>query len=134
MVQRPHPPGYIEVTPQLEECLAEGGIQEGLYLANAMHITASVYISDEERGLLHDYEESLEELAPPPRSASTATIGPTGTPCPTRTRACRGQAWRAPISSATQRDLLRVTGRRVVMAVSLDGRRRHGVLVKIVGE
>jgi len=55
---------FINITPQVEEALKERGITEGLCLINAMHITASVYINDDERGLLADYEEWLEELAP----------------------------------------------------------------------
>ena len=55
---------FINITPQVQECLRESGIQEGLCLVNAMHITASVYINDDERGLLADYEQWLEELAP----------------------------------------------------------------------
>ena len=55
---------FVNITPQVEECLRESGIQEGLCLVNAMHITASVFINDDERGLHADYEKWLEELAP----------------------------------------------------------------------
>jgi len=55
---------FLNITPQVETCLRESGVQEGLCLVNAMHITASVYINDDENGLLHDYEHWLEELAP----------------------------------------------------------------------
>jgi secondary thiamine-phosphate synthase enzyme len=55
---------FINITPQVNECLQESGIQEGLCLVNAMHITASVFINDDESGLHHDYEVWLEELAP----------------------------------------------------------------------
>ncbi|MCK4858000.1 MAG: secondary thiamine-phosphate synthase enzyme YjbQ [candidate division Zixibacteria bacterium] len=54
----------INITSQVEECLAESGITEGLVLVNAMHITASVFINDDEPGLHHDYEVWLEKLAP----------------------------------------------------------------------
>ena len=54
----------INITPEIEQCLAESGIQEGLVLVNAMHITASVFINDDESGLHHDYEVWLEKLAP----------------------------------------------------------------------
>jgi secondary thiamine-phosphate synthase enzyme len=54
----------IHITPQIEECLRESGIQEGLCLVNAMHITASVFINDNEGGLHSDYERWLEKLAP----------------------------------------------------------------------
>ena len=56
--------GFINITSEVDECLRESGIKEGLVLVNAMHITASVYINDNERGLLADYEDWLEELAP----------------------------------------------------------------------
>jgi len=55
---------YINITPRLEECLEESQIKEGFLLCNAMHITASVFINDDERGLHHDFEEWLEGLAP----------------------------------------------------------------------
>src|SRR4030042_6160975 len=55
---------FINITPQVEEWVKESGISNGLALVNAMHITASVFINDDESGLHHDYEEWLEELAP----------------------------------------------------------------------
>ncbi|MFQ6034999.1 MAG: secondary thiamine-phosphate synthase enzyme YjbQ [Sedimentisphaerales bacterium] len=55
---------YINITPQVEETLRESGIKEGLVLCNAMHITASVFINDDESGLHHDFEVWLEKLAP----------------------------------------------------------------------
>src|SRR6476659_3223196 len=55
---------YINITPQVEAALKKSGIKEGLCLVNAMHITASVYINDDEPGLLQDYDEFLERLAP----------------------------------------------------------------------
>ncbi len=56
--------GYINITPYCEEALRESGIQEGLLLCNAMHITASVFINDDESGLHRDFERWLEKLAP----------------------------------------------------------------------
>ena len=56
--------GFVNLTPQVEACLHESGIQEGMVLVNAMHITASVFINDDEGGLHHDYEHWLEVLAP----------------------------------------------------------------------
>jgi len=55
---------FINITPQVEECLRESQIKEGLLLCNAMHITASVFINDDESGLHHDFEVFLEKLAP----------------------------------------------------------------------
>ena len=54
----------INITPQVEECLRESGVREGLVLVNAMHITSSVFINDDESGLHHDFEVWLEKLAP----------------------------------------------------------------------
>lgn len=56
--------GLVNITPQVEEALRESGIKEGLILVNAMNITASVFINDDESGLHHDYEVWLEKLAP----------------------------------------------------------------------
>jgi thiamine phosphate synthase YjbQ (UPF0047 family) len=56
--------GFVNITPQVEEAVRESGIQEGLVLVNAMHITASVFINDDEHGLHQDYDKWLEELAP----------------------------------------------------------------------
>ena len=55
---------FINITPQVESALAESGIREGLVLVNAMHISASVFINDDEPGLQHDYEAWLEKIAP----------------------------------------------------------------------
>jgi len=56
--------GFVNITPQVEQAVKESGIQEGLVLVNPMHITASVFINDDEPGLHHDYEVWLERLAP----------------------------------------------------------------------
>ena len=56
--------GFVNITSELEKCLKESGIKEGLLLCNAMHITASVFINDEESGLHQDFENWLEKLAP----------------------------------------------------------------------
>ena len=60
----PNRRGIVNITPQVEEALRESGIQEGLLLVNAMNITASVFINDDESGLHRDYETWLEKLAP----------------------------------------------------------------------
>ena len=56
--------GFVNITPQVEQCLQESGIKEGLVLVNPMHITSSVFINDDESGLKHDFEVWLERLAP----------------------------------------------------------------------
>ena len=122
---------YINITRDVQQALDESGIQEGLCLVNAMHITASVYINDDERGLLSDYDRWLEQLAP---------HEPTSHYAHNRTGEDNGDA-----------HLKRqVMGRGVVVAVTggkldfgpweqifygeFDGRRRKRVLIKIIGE
>jgi len=122
---------FINITNQVEEALQESGIKEGLCLINAMHITASVFINDDERGLHEDYKKWLEELAP---------HEPISQYLHNRSGEDNGDA-----------HLKRqVMGREVVVAVTdgkldfgpweqifygeFDGRRRKRVLVKIIGE
>lgn len=123
--------GFVNITPQVDECLRESGIQEGLCLVNAMHITASVYINDDERGILADYEEWLEGLAPH-EPISQYLHNRTGE------------------DNADAHLKRQIMGREVVVAVTngrldfgtwerifygeFDGRRRKRVLVKIIGE
>ena len=129
--QIPSRRGFVNITPQVEECLRESGIHEGLCLVNAMNITASVFINDDESGLLADFERWLEELAP---------FEPTSRYRHNNTGEDNGDAH-------LKRTLM---GREVVVAVTdgkldfgtweqifygeFDGRRRKHVLVKIIGE
>ena len=122
---------YLNITGQVQECLRESGIREGLCLVNAMHITASVYINDDENGLLHDYDQWLERLAPHEPLE-------------------RYQHNRTGEDNGDAHLKRQVMGREVVVAVSegrfdfgpweqifyaeFDGRRRKRVLVKIIGE
>lgn len=120
----------VNITPQVAGCLAESGIREGLCLVNAMHITASVFINDDESGLHHDFEVWLEGLAPEkPYSRYRHNVGE---------------------DNADAHLKRTVMGREVVVAVSggkldlgpweqvfygeFDGMRRKRVLVKIIGE
>ena len=68
--------GFINITPKIEELVDQSGVREGLCLVNAMHITASVFINDDESGLHHDYEVWLEKLAPHEPTTPTGTIAP----------------------------------------------------------
>jgi secondary thiamine-phosphate synthase enzyme len=123
--------GFVNITSQVENCLRESGIRDGLLLCNAMHITASVFINDDESGLHHDYERWLEQLAP---------HEPLNLYRHNNTGEDNGDA-----------HLKRtVMGREVVVAVTngqldfgpweqifygeFDGRRKKKVLVKIIGE
>ena len=121
----------INITPQVRKVLDESGIQEGLCLVNAMHITASVFINDDERGLHQDYEKWLEGLAP------HAPIE-------------QYQHNRTGEDNADAHLKRQIMGREVVVAVTqgrldfgtweqifygeFDGRRNKRVLVKIIGE
>jgi len=121
---------FINITLQVEKCLRESGITEGLILINAMHITASVFINDDERGLHHDYDVWLEKLAPhEPVSQYRHNNGE---------------------DNADAHLKRQIMGREVVVAVTngkldfgtweqifygeFDGRRKKRVLVKIIGE
>jgi secondary thiamine-phosphate synthase enzyme len=122
---------FINITPQVEDEVEKSGVREGLCLVNAMHITASVYINDDEPGLLADYEDFLETVAP---------HEPTSRYRHNRTGEDNGDAH-------IKRQLM---GREVVVAITagkldlgpweqifygeFDGRRRKRVLVKIIGE
>jgi secondary thiamine-phosphate synthase enzyme len=122
---------FINITPQVVDCLAESGIAEGIALVNAMHITASVFINDDEKGLHGDYDRWLERLAPhePVRQYRHNDTGE---------------------DNADAHLKRQVMGREVVVAVTkgrldfgpweqifygeFDGRRKKRVLVKIIGE
>jgi secondary thiamine-phosphate synthase enzyme len=123
--------GFVNITRTVEELVQKSRVQEGLCLVNAMHITASVFINDDESGLHHDYEVWLEKLAP---------HEPTS------------QYWhnRTGEDNADAHLKRQVMGREVVVAITkgkldfgpweqifygeFDGRRRKRVLVKIIGE
>lgn len=129
--QIPSRRGFENITSKVQDCLRDSGIREGLLLCNAMHITASVFINDDERGLLNDFEEWLEGLAP---------HEPTSRYRHNQTGEDNGDAH-------LKRTIM---GREVVVAVTdgqldfgpweqiyygeFDGRRKKRVLVKIIGE
>jgi len=121
---------FINITPEVEECLRESGIEEGFVLCNAMHITASVFINDDESGLHQDFEVWLEKLAPEKPHSQYQHNG---------------------FEDNADAHLKRsVMGREVVAAVTggkldfgpweqifygeFDGKRKKRVLVKIIGE
>jgi secondary thiamine-phosphate synthase enzyme len=122
---------FVNITPDVEQCLAESGVKEGLCLVNAMHITASVFINDDESGLHHDYDQWLERLAPH-EPVSQYRHNRTGE------------------DNADAHMKRQVMGREVVVAITagkldfgpweqifygeFDGGRRKRALVKIIGE
>ena len=120
---------YINITPRIERAVTKSGIREGVVLVNAMHITASVYINDDEPGLIQDYDEFLEKLAP------------------------QGAPYQHHATGEDNGDAhikRQVMGREVVVAITngkldfgpweqifyaeFDGRRKKRVLVKVIGE
>jgi len=127
----PHRRDYLNITDQVEALVRKSGVQHGLVLVNAMHITASVYINDNESGLIADYDEWLEQLAP---------HEPTSKYRHNRT----GE------DNADAHLKRQIMGREVVVAVTdgkldfgpweqifyaeFDGRRKKRVLVKVIGE
>jgi secondary thiamine-phosphate synthase enzyme len=121
---------FINITPEVEKCLKESGVKEGLVLVNAMHITASVFINDDESGLHRDFDTWLEKLAPhEPVSQYRHNVGE---------------------DNADAHLKRQIMGREVVVAITngkldfgpweqifygeFDGRRRKRVLIKIIGE
>jgi secondary thiamine-phosphate synthase enzyme len=122
---------FVNITRQVEACLEESGVQEGLVLVNAMHITASVFINDDESGLHQDYEQWLEQLAPH-EPVSQYRHNRTGE------------------DNADAHLKRQVMGREVVVAITkgkldfgpweqifygeFDGRRKKRALVKVIGE
>jgi secondary thiamine-phosphate synthase enzyme len=123
---------FTNITTEVQTALRESGIREGLCLINAMHITASVFINDDESGLLHDYKKWLEALAPFDASPDRYHHNRTGE------------------DNADAHHKRQIMGREVVVAVTdgkldfgpweqifygeFDGRRKKRVLVKIIGE
>ena len=123
--------GFVNITPQVEEAVAKSGVSEGIALVNAMHVTASVFINDNESGLLQDYDKWLEKLAP---------HAPIEQYLHNRT----GE------DNADAHLKRQVMGRQVVVAITggkldfgpweqifyaeFDGRRRKRALIKIIGE
>jgi len=121
---------FINITHQVEDCLEESGIKEGLCLVNAMHITASVFINDDEVGLYQDFETWLEKLAPEKPHSQYHHNGAE--------------------DNADAHLKRQIMGREVVVAITngkldfgpweqifygeFDGKRKKRVLVKIIGE
>lgn len=123
---------FVNITPQVEATVAESGVEEGLCLVNAMHITASVFVNDDEPGLHHDYKCWLEKLAPFDASPERYHHNRTGE------------------DNADAHHKRQIMGREVVVAITrgqldfgpweqifygeFDGRRPKRVLIKVLGE
>jgi len=123
--------GFLNITPQVETCLQESGIQEGLCLVNPMHITASVFINDDESGLHHDYDTWLEDLAPhePIHLYWHNRTGEDNADAHLK----RQVMGREVVVAVTKGHLDLGTWEQIFYA-EFDGMRRKRVLVKIIGE
>ncbi|MFW6428528.1 MAG: secondary thiamine-phosphate synthase enzyme YjbQ, partial [Desulfosalsimonas sp.] len=114
----------------VEECLAESGIKEGLILVNPMHITASVFINDDESGLHQDYDEWLERIAPhEPVSQYRHNVGEDNADAHMKRQIMGREA----VVAVTEGKLDFGTWERIFYG-EFDGRRKKRVLVKIIGE
>ncbi|MBM9603969.1 secondary thiamine-phosphate synthase enzyme YjbQ [Desulfopila inferna] len=122
--------GFINITSTVDECLRKSGIQEGLVLVNAMHITASVFINDDESGLHHDYEMWLEKLAP---HAPVDQYRHNGYEDNADAHMKRQIMGREVVVAVTEGQLDFGTWERIFYG-EFDGRRKKRVLVKIIGE
>jgi len=121
---------FINITPQVEACLRDSGIKEGLLLCNAMHITASVFINDDESGLHHDYEQWLEKLAPEKPHSQYRHNGFEDNADAHLKRQIMG---REVVVSVTNGQLDFGTWEQIFYG-EFDGKRSKRVLVKIIGE
>ncbi len=120
----------LNITPQIEACLRESGVREGLALVNAMHITASVFINDDERGLHVDFEKWLEKLAPEKPHAQYAHNGAEDNADAHLKRTIMGRE----VVVAVTQGRLDLGPWEQIFYGEFDGRRRKRVLVKIIGE
>jgi len=122
--------GFINITPQIEDCLGESGIREGLALVNAMHITASVFVNDNERGLFQDFEEWLEKLAPhEPINQYRHNSGEDNADAHLK-RSIMGRE----VVAAVTNGKLDFGPWEQIFYGEFDGKRKKRVLVKIIGE
>ena len=120
----------INITPQIEACLRESGITEGILLCNAMHITASVFINDDESGLHSDFEKWLEKLAPEKPYSQYRHNGYEDNADAHLKRTIMG---REVVVAVTEGELDFGPWERIFYG-EFDGKRRKRVLVKIIGE
>lgn len=121
---------FINITPQIEECLKESGIKEGLLLCNPMHITSSVFINDDEPGLHRDFEAFLEKLAPEKPYSQYLHNGYEDNADAHIKRTIMG---REVVVAITEEKLDFGTWEQIFYG-EFDGKRRKRVLVKIIGE
>lgn len=122
---------FVHITPQVNDCLRASGIQEGLVLVNAMHITASVFINDNESGLHQDYEKWLEKLAP---HEPLAQYKHNNTGEDNADAHLKRQVMGRGVMVAVTKGRLDFGPWEQIFYGEFDGRRKKRVLVKIIGE
>ncbi len=128
--ETPNRRDFINITPDVQQCLGESGVQEGFVLVNAMHITASVFINDDESGLHSDFEVWLEKLAPEKPHSQYKHNGFEDNADAHLKRSIMG---REVVVAVTQGQLDFGPWERIFYG-EFDGKRRKRVLVKIIGE
>ena len=128
--QLPTRRGLVNITPQVEQALAESGIKEGLLLVNAMHITASVFINDDESGLHADFEQWLEGLAPEKPYSRYHHNGYEDNADAHLKRTIMGREVVAAITNGR----LDFGTWEQIFYYEFDGKRQKHVLIKIIGE
>ena len=122
--------GYVNITPKIQSCIAESGITEGLVLVNAMHITASVFINDDESGLHHDFEVWLEKLAPEKPYSQYHHNGYEDNADAHLKRTIMGRE----VVVAITRGSLDLGPWEQIFYGEFDGKRKKRVLVKVIGD
>ena len=122
---------FVNITPEVERCVRASGVQEGLVLVNAMHISASVFVNDDERGLHHDYDAWLEKLAP---HAPTSQYRHNDTGEDNADAHLKRQVMGREVVVAVTKGQLDFGPWEQVFYGEFDGRRRKRVLVKVIGE
>jgi len=122
--------GFVNITPQVEQSLSESGIKEGIVLVNAMHITASVFINDDESGLHNDFEKWLEGIAPEKPYNQYRHNGMENNADAHLKRTIMGRE----VVVAVTRGELDLGPWEQIFYGEFDGMRRKRVLVKIIGE
>ena len=129
--ETPHRRDYLNITDQVEELVHKSSVREGLCLVNAMHITASVYINDAEDGLLQDYDDWLEKLAP---HAPTSQYRHNRTGEDNADAHLKRQIMGREVVVAITKGKLDLGPWEQIFYGEFDGRRRKRVLVKIIGD
>lgn len=127
----PHRRDYVNITHEVEQALRESGVREGLCLVNAMHITASVYINDAESGLIQDYDDWLEQLAPhePIEHYRHNRTGEDNADAH-----LKRQVMGREVTVAITQGALDFGPWEQIYYAEFDGRRKKRVLIKIIGE